>query len=93
MGSHSLLQGIFLTQGSNLGPLHCSRIPYCLSSQRRASLLYYQVAFFRTAWEALNNSWHFIQYFLHGYIHTQREREKKIFGNLDPIVHLGSQIW
>ena len=23
MGSHSLLQGISLTQGSNLGPLHC----------------------------------------------------------------------
>ena len=25
-GGHSLLQGIFLTQGSNLGLLHCRRI-------------------------------------------------------------------
>ena len=26
VGSHSLLQGIFLTQGSNLGVLHCRQI-------------------------------------------------------------------
>ena len=31
--SHSLLQGIFLTQGSNLGLLHCRRILYWLSHQ------------------------------------------------------------
>ena len=34
VGGHSLLQGIFLTQGSNLGLLHCRQIPYCLSQQR-----------------------------------------------------------
>ena len=28
VGSHSLLQGIFLTQGSNLSLLHCRQIPY-----------------------------------------------------------------
>ena len=28
MGSHSVLQGIFLTQGSNLGLLHCRQILY-----------------------------------------------------------------
>ena len=28
VGSHSLLQGIFLTQGWNLGVLHCRQIPY-----------------------------------------------------------------
>ena len=33
MGNHSLLQEIFPTQGSNLGPLHCSQILYCLSHQ------------------------------------------------------------
>ena len=33
MGRHFLLQGIFLTQGSNLGLLHCRQILYCLSSQ------------------------------------------------------------
>ena len=32
-GSHLLLQGIFQTQGSNLGLLHCRRIIYRLSHQ------------------------------------------------------------
>ena len=32
-GSHSLLQGIFLNQGSNLGLPHCRRILYQLSRQ------------------------------------------------------------
>ena len=33
VGSHSLLQGIFLTQGSNLDLPHCRQIPYYLSHQ------------------------------------------------------------
>ena len=33
VGSHSLLQEIFPTQGSNLGLLHCRQIPYPLSHQ------------------------------------------------------------
>ena len=33
MGSHSLLQGIFPTQGLNPGLLHCKQILYCLSHQ------------------------------------------------------------
>ena len=33
VGCHSLLQGIFPTQGSNLGLLHCGQILYCLSHQ------------------------------------------------------------
>ena len=33
VGSLSLLQGIFTTQGSNPGLLHCRRIPYQLSHQ------------------------------------------------------------
>ena len=33
MGRHSLLQGIFSTQGSNLGLLHRRQIPYHLSRQ------------------------------------------------------------
>ena len=37
MGSHSLLQGIFLAQGSNLSLLHCRRVPYHLSHQRSPS--------------------------------------------------------
>ena len=31
MGGHSLLTGIFLTQGLNLGLLHCRQIRYRLS--------------------------------------------------------------
>ena len=31
VGSHSLLQGIFLVQGLNLGLLHCTWILSCLS--------------------------------------------------------------
>ena len=33
VGGHSLLQEIFLTQGLNLGLLHCRQILYCLSHQ------------------------------------------------------------
>ena len=33
LGCHFLLQGIFPTQGSNLGLLHCRWILYCLSPQ------------------------------------------------------------
>ena len=33
MGSRSLLQGIFLTQGSNQGLLHCRQILYLLRHQ------------------------------------------------------------
>jgi len=35
VGCHSLLQGIFPTQGSNPGLLHCRWILYCLSDQER----------------------------------------------------------
>ena len=33
VGFHVLLQGIFPTQGSNLGLLHCRQILYCPSHQ------------------------------------------------------------
>ena len=33
MGCHALLQGIFLTQGLNLGVLNCRQILYQLSHQ------------------------------------------------------------
>ena len=33
VGCHFLLQGIFLTQGSNPGLPHCRQTPYCLSCQ------------------------------------------------------------
>ena len=39
-GGHFLLQGIFLTQGSNPGLLHCRQILYCLSHQESPVLWY-----------------------------------------------------
>ena len=43
LGCHALLQGIFPTQGSNPGLLHCRQILYCLSylgsSNRKHSVL------------------------------------------------------
>ena len=33
VGGHVLLQGVFLTQGWNLGLLHCRQILYCLNHQ------------------------------------------------------------
>ena len=33
VGCHALLQGIFITQGSNARLLHCRQILYCLSHQ------------------------------------------------------------
>ena len=38
VGCHFLLQGIFLTQESNPGLLHCRLIPYCLSHHRILAL-------------------------------------------------------
>ena len=34
-----LLQGIFLTQGSNPGLLHCRKTPYCLSHPGKSYIL------------------------------------------------------
>ena len=42
---HSLLQGIFLTQGSNLGLLHCRQILYHLSHQGRLWFLFLYLFF------------------------------------------------
>ena len=39
VGCHALLQGIFPTQGSNQGVLHCRRILYHLSHQRSPNQL------------------------------------------------------
>ena len=41
LGSHSLLQGIFLTQGSNQGLLHCRQILYHLGHQGKPSFFFF----------------------------------------------------
>ena len=48
MGSHSLLQGIFLTQGSNLGLLHCKQILCRLSHRGNPSNFLLAIYFTRT---------------------------------------------
>ena len=48
MGSHSLLQGVFPTQGSNLGLLHCTQILYCLSQQGSPFIFTYFKLLFNT---------------------------------------------
>ena len=47
LGIRSLLQGIFLTQESNQGLLHCRRIPYQLSYQGspEIKILYYYMLY------------------------------------------------
>ena len=42
--SHSLLQGIFPTQGLNLGLPHCRQVLYCLSHQGSPFFQMYSVA-------------------------------------------------
>ena len=51
--SHSLLQGIFPTQGSKLGLLHCRQILYCLSHQG-SPILFHTVALY-PKWEPCQN--------------------------------------
>ena len=43
VGCHSLLQGIFPTQGSNLGLLHCRQIIYCLSPRKAQMCVYLHI--------------------------------------------------
>ena len=45
VGSHSLVQGIFPTQGSNLGLLHCRQILYHLSHQGSPRVITFRIKF------------------------------------------------
>ena len=51
VGCQSLLQGIFPTQGSNLGLLHCKQFLYQLSLQEHTVGLNY----FRNVWEKIKS--------------------------------------
>ena len=50
-GCHSLLQAVFLTQGLNLGLLHCRQILYCLSHHRSPKFSIY--LFYEIDWTLL----------------------------------------
>ena len=60
VGSHSLLQRIFLTQGLNLGLLNCRQIFYHLSHQRRPCLVlaganFIQNSLLKESWTSILN--------------------------------------
>ena len=60
VGSHSLLQGIFLTQGLNLGLLHCRQTLYHLSHQGSPPLHFRALQFplvLNSVEKAIVNSW------------------------------------
>ena len=57
MGSQSLLQGIFQTQGLNLGLLHCRQILYCLSHHSlHCRQILYCLSHHRSARECLRSN-------------------------------------
>ena len=53
---HFLLQGIFLTQGSNSGLLHCRQMLYCLSHQQLTNSVYAMPQMFMRI-NALEEDW------------------------------------
>ena len=60
VGSHFLLQGIFLTQRSNLGLLHCRRIFYHLSYQRSPMSLRLGAKSYQKTWLRLRTLGHML---------------------------------
>ena len=65
VGCHSLLQGIFPTQGSNPGLLYCRLIVYCLSHQGSPanSIRTLKVAHIKKKEKEINNSVLFFFFF------------------------------
>ena len=57
VGCHSLLQGIFATQGSNLGLLHCREILYHWATWEAPQA--------RLKWKSLSHVWLFVTPWLH----------------------------
>ena len=55
VGSHSFLQGIFLTQGLNPGLQHCRKTLYCLSSPHYFLKTFWAILSHCYLWFALNN--------------------------------------
>ena len=63
VGSHSLLQGIFPTQGSNPGLPHCRQILYQLSHQRSPRILEWVVyPFSRGIFPPQESNWGLLHY-------------------------------
>ena len=78
VGSHSLLQGIFLTQRSNPGLLHCRQIPYRLSHQ--GSCIHIFNYFFKSLRSDLNK--HFLSKLLTKYFNILKVCVHDPFGQL-----------
>ena len=58
VGCHALLQGIFLTQGSNQGLLRCRRIPYQLSHHGSPQS---QAMDTQSSWTSTSQSWQLVR--------------------------------
>ena len=58
VGCHALLQGIFLTQESNQGLLHCRWIPYQLSHHGSPQS---QAMDTQTSWTSTSQSWELVR--------------------------------
>ena len=82
MGCHFLLQGIFLTQGSNPGLPHCSQTLYCLSYQGSPGLVAKSCLILTNPWTVAcqnpfpwdspgKNTWVGCQFLLQGIFPTQ----------------------
>ena len=77
VGSHSLLQGIFPSQGWNPGLPHCGRILYCVSHQGSPNTTSWLI--FTECWQSVKNflSWrayihmHISQWLIHSYHYSQ----------------------
>ena len=77
VGSQSLLQGIFPSQGWNPGLPHCGRILYCVSHQGSPNTTSWLI--FTECWQSVKNflSWrayihmHISQWLIHSYHYSQ----------------------
>ena len=94
VGCHALLQGIFLTQGSNPGVLHCRRILYHLSHQGSPRILEWVAdPFSRGSSQAMN--WTRVSCIAGRFFTSWATREAHCLlkGNLSSISMEEDQIW
>ena len=74
MGSHSILQGIFLTQGLNPGLLHCRQILYQLSHQGSPRILAWVAYHFSSRYSWPRN-WTVVSHIAGGFFTNWATRE------------------
>jgi len=84
VGSHSLQQGIFLTQGSNLSLLHCRQILYYLNHQGDRKIVVITIYLGVGHWvDAIR--WWLLSLFIESYSHF-RHKKYKLWNKSDKFV-------